>query len=52
MTDFLTSISNLIGKSDPGFSEMIESYQSIRKTVNEKSAKKENIKHYDITKPK
>ena len=51
MTDFLTSISNIIGKSDPGFSEMIESYQSIRKNLNEKSVKKENIKLYDISKP-
>ena len=31
---------------------MIENYQSIRNIVNEKSVKKENIKHYDITRPK
>ena len=52
MIESLNSISFLIGKSDPGFSEMIESYQSIRKIVVKKSVKKEDIKHYDITKPK
>ena len=45
MIEFLNSISFLIGKSDPGFSEMFESYQSIRKIVSEKFAKKEDIKN-------
>ena len=50
--NFFKWVSLLIGKGEPGFDEIIEKYLLIRKSVFKKSEMNEEIKQYDVTKPK
>ena len=50
--NLLKWVSLLIGKGEPGFDEIIEKYLLIRKSVFKKSEVNEEIKQYDVTKPK